>query len=120
MDADAGAHTGVGVEPSRFSQPWGSSLSHCLEARVSEVWAQRENSCALSCDKCVCLKWVIWHVGPAGEVCVLGMGWGSTAVCTRCVLGLQPSRPPVCLRMCVCAVRGWGSVSAELLSVLRE
>lgn len=87
MDADSGAHTGVGVKPSCFSQPWGSSLSHCLETRVSEVWAQREKSCALSCDKCVCLKWVMWHVGPAGEVCVLGMGWGSTAVCTRCLLG---------------------------------
>ena len=68
MDADSGAHKGVGAEPSCVSQPWGSSLclplassslSHCLEACVSEVWAKGENSCALSCDKCVCLEWVI-------------------------------------------------------------
>lgn len=45
MDADSGAPTGVGVEPSCFSQPRGPSLSHCLEACVSEVWAWRENSC---------------------------------------------------------------------------
>ena len=43
---------------------------------MSEVWAKGENSCALSCDKCVCLEWVIWHVGPAGEVCVWAWGWG--------------------------------------------